>query len=127
MARSRHGFTLIELLIVVVIIGILAAIAIPKFQNTKGKAHWAAMRSDLHNLANAEESYYYSHNTYSTDLNALDLHPSSGVDIQVLAADSSGWSAKSTHQAAYPHLCAMFMGTASPVTPATTEGVVACQ
>src|SRR4051812_49279640 len=47
MARTaKKGFTLIELLIVVVIIGILAAIAIPKFANTKEKAYYAAMKSD---------------------------------------------------------------------------------
>jgi len=54
---SKKGFTLIELLIVVVIIGILAAIAIPKFANTKDKAYVAAMKSDLRNLATYEEQY----------------------------------------------------------------------
>ena len=47
MVRNKKGFTLIELLIVVVIIGILAAIAIPKFANTKEKAYLASMKSDL--------------------------------------------------------------------------------
>src|SRR5678809_668398 len=65
MRASRRGFTLIELLIVVVIIGILAAIAVPKFQSTKGKAYYAGMRSDLHNLLTAQEGYFYDHTTYT--------------------------------------------------------------
>src|SRR5436853_1306678 len=55
---NRKGFTLIELLIVVVIIGILAAIAIPKFANTKSEAHIASMKSDIQNLVTAEQAYF---------------------------------------------------------------------
>src|SRR5260221_9783044 len=62
---SRKGFTLIELLIVVVIIGILAAIAIPKFANTKAKAYVASMKSDLRNLVTAEEAYFADSVKYS--------------------------------------------------------------
>src|SRR3954471_6257508 len=62
--QSRQGFTLIELLIVVVIIGILAAIAIPKFANTKEKGVVASMKSDLRNLASAQESYWVENRTY---------------------------------------------------------------
>ena len=53
--QSRKGFTLIELLIVVVIIGILAAIAIPKFSNTKDKAKLASVTTDVRNLMNTME------------------------------------------------------------------------
>jgi len=122
----RQGFTLIELLIVVVIIGILAAIAIPRFKDTKGKAYWAAMRSDLKNLATAEEAYYYDAQVYSNNVDSLNFHPSSGVTIDIKEATDAGWSATSTHPAAYPKICAIFMGNATPVAPATAQGVVAC-
>src|SRR5436305_8931785 len=62
---NRKGFTLIELLIVVVIIGILAAIAIPKFSSTKEKAYVAAMKSDLKNLVNTEEGFYADSGYYA--------------------------------------------------------------
>src|SRR5438128_6725297 len=67
---NRKGFTLIELLIVVVIIGILAAIAIPKFANTKEKAYLASMKSDLRNLVTAEEAYFADSERKSTRLNS---------------------------------------------------------
>src|SRR3954452_23663740 len=62
---NRKGFTLIELLIVVVIIGILAAIAIPKFANTKEKAVVASMKSDLRNLVTAQESFFADNQDYA--------------------------------------------------------------
>jgi type IV pilus assembly protein PilA len=127
MRPQRHGFTLIELLIVVVIIGILAAMAIPKFQATKGKASFAGIKSDLHNLMTAEESYFYDHGTYSTDLDSLKLKPSPGNQIVIGAATPMGWSATATNPISYPHMCAMFMGTVAPVAPATSSGDVACQ
>src|ERR1019366_2725085 len=61
---AKPGFTLVELLIVVVIIGILAMIAIPTFQGTKGKAIMSAMKSDLRNLTTAEEGYLFDHDRY---------------------------------------------------------------
>ena len=66
MMQNRKGFTLIELLIVVVIIGILAAIAIPKFANTKSKAYVTAMKSDLRNLVTAEEAFFCDSTYYTT-------------------------------------------------------------
>ena len=68
--QNRKGFTLIELLIVVVIIGILAAIAIPKFANTKEKAVLAGMKSDLRNLVTAQEAFFSDQQTYATGMAA---------------------------------------------------------
>src|SRR5213594_1055597 len=76
---NRKGFTLIELLIVVVIIGILAAIAIPKFANTKEKAYLATMKSDLRNLITAQEAYFSDNTVYTTALPATMYTVSTGV------------------------------------------------
>src|SRR5256885_7797464 len=65
---NRKGFTLIELLIVVVIIGILAAIAIPERENTQGKSYIASMKYDLRNLVTAEEAFFADSVKYSTNV-----------------------------------------------------------
>ena len=125
--RPASGFTLIELLIAVVIVGILASIAFPQLQNTRGKAAAATMNSDLHNLVTAEESYFYDTGSYTADLTALKVVASPSVSLAVTAASISGWSATATHPQADPSSCAVFYGTAAPPAPATTEGVIACQ
>ena len=125
-APRKQGFTLIELLIVVVIIGILAAIAIPKFANTKGRAFVTTMKSDLRNLATAEEGYYYSNNVYTTDLVAAGFAGTAGVSITVPEATAAGWSAIATHPQAPVTNCAVFYGAAAPVGSATKEALVAC-
>src|SRR5579872_805420 len=79
MLRQRKGFTLIELLIVVVIIGILAAIAIPKFANTKNKAYVTAAKSDLRNLVTAEEAYFSDSSAYTATLANLKFNSSTEV------------------------------------------------
>ncbi len=127
MRQSRAGFTLIELLIVVVIIGILAAFAVPKFQNTKGKANAAALKSDLRNMSTAQEAYFYEHGTYTTSVASLNFDPSPGVTFTFGTATPGGWSAVATHPQAYPITCALFMGGAPPLAPATIEGLIACQ
>lgn len=132
---NRKGFTLIELLIVVVIIGILAAIAIPKFASTKEKAYLASMKSDLRNLATTEEGFFADNQLY-TDIAASNVGgvaapdaatgfvPSAGVTVAATATGGTGWSATTTHSAT-GKTCAIFIGVAA-VAPATVEGEPKC-
>jgi len=127
--RDNKGFTLIELLIVVVIIGILAAIAIPKFSATREKAYFAAMKSDLKNLASQQEIYYSDSYAYTSSTPDLAFTNSDGVTVTI-AASSSGWSASATHAAlGGTEGCAIYYGTATaPTSPTTPQqpGEVAC-
>lgn len=66
--RSRKGFTLIELLIVVAIIGILAAIAIPQFMAYRQKAYNSAATSDLRNLKTGQEAFMADNQQYPDTL-----------------------------------------------------------
>jgi type IV pilus assembly protein PilA len=62
--KMKKGFTLIELLVVVAIIGILAAIAIPQFSEYRKRGYEAGVKSDLRNIATAEEAYFVGANAY---------------------------------------------------------------
>lgn len=64
MKRTEAGFTLIELLVVIAIIGILAAIAIPQFAEYRARGFDARARSDLRNVATAEEAYFADNEVY---------------------------------------------------------------
>jgi prepilin-type N-terminal cleavage/methylation domain-containing protein len=126
-ATASAGFTLVELLIVVVIIGILAMIAIPKFQDTVGKANKSAMMSDLRNLTTAEEGYMFENDTYTSVLSAMSYNASPGVTVNINTATASGWSASATNPASYPLTCAIFYGNVPPLSPAAIEGLINCQ
>ncbi len=65
--KAEKGFTLIELMIVVAIIGILAAIAIPQFAEYRKKAYNGAAESDLRNMMTAEEAYFADNQAYTSE------------------------------------------------------------
>jgi type IV pilus assembly protein PilA len=127
MRAVRKGFTLIELLIVCVVLGILASIVMLNFRNTKGKANAGAMKSDLRNLATAQESYFFENSVYTTNAAALSYVRSPGVTVTIGQADGSGWRAQATHPQAWPLVCYIFVGASGPNGPATVEGAIACQ
>ena len=123
MPRTRKGFTLIELLIVVVIIGILAAIAIPKFSDTKEKAFITSMKNDLRNLGPAAEAWY---DTNQGDYAGLTVPaPSNGGNPITYNGDPTGWTASATHPGAAGITCDIFVGANVPAGRA--DGEVRCQ
>jgi type IV pilus assembly protein PilA len=131
MLRTRKGFTLIELLIVVVIIGILAAIAIPKFANTKSKAYITAMKSDLRNLVTAEEAFFSDSSKYTSVIggtNGLKYQSSSGTVAPLITTGAGFWFATNSHTQLPTMTCGIGINTTNPVPGVVAaEGEPACK
>lgn len=121
--RTSRGFTLIELLIAVVILGLLASIAIPKFANTKDKAVITSMKSDLRNLVTAEESYFAENVTYTDNLGTR-FTASAGVTVTISGPTGKGWSASASHVSS-TKTCTIWVG--ENVIAGQTEGAPSCQ
>jgi type IV pilus assembly protein PilA len=128
-STTRKGFTLIELLIVVVIIGILAAIAIPKFATTKEKAYLATMKTDLRNLVTAEEGYFSDAQAFTSDLTSagVGFSPSKNVNVVVSNVTPNGWQAQATHTVlgASGKKCNVYVGDAATAA-GERDGVPVC-
>jgi len=128
MRPIRNGFTLVELLVVILIVGILAAVGVAKFASTKDRAFLTTMKADLRNLATAQEAFLHDQGTYyggPLPDAGLAFAPSTAVSLSLAGVTQSGWQATATHSQT-TRVCAIFQGTASPVYPATKEGVPAC-
>ncbi len=125
MNKTRKGFTLIELLIVVVIIGILAATAIPKWADTKQRAYVTAMKSDLRKVVSAAEAYFADNNTY---VGYTAPTGSAGVTITMGTVTATGWSASAQHVNTGTAKCEIGVGAGKPALLAEGEpGGTACK
>jgi len=129
MRPARSGVTLIELLVIIVIIGILAAIALPRFRRTRERAYLAAVQSDIRSCATQQELYHDIHLAYAGDTGQLaDFRTTSGVTVQITAATTDGWAATANHAGLGSRQCGLYYGTAaaSSAPPADRPGVIAC-
>lgn len=89
-SKNENAFTLIEVLVVILIIGILAAIALPIFINQKRTANEVALTSDLNNMAKSVNGYYAGQNA-SKPTQALPENP-----------DNAGWAILARHEGTSP-------------------------
>jgi len=71
--NNKSGFTLLELLVVVLIIGILAAIALPQYKKAVYKSRYNSLMALTNAIYQSEESYYLAHDNYTNDFTALDV------------------------------------------------------
>ncbi|HET7550601.1 MAG TPA: prepilin-type N-terminal cleavage/methylation domain-containing protein [Gemmatimonadaceae bacterium] len=123
--RRRSAFSLIELLAVLVAVGVLVGLALPRFRAYRQKAHVATMVRDLRKLASAEENFWNAVKRYTADTLALDLTLSPGTILTLRSADSTGWSAR-VSRAGDPTVCSIFYGSAPILPPAVKANVIGC-
>lgn len=124
----RAGFTLVELIVVIVLIGLIAAIAVQRLGENRIHAYISTMKSDLRNFSLAEESHFYDFGVYSnspSQVSGGEFRSSPGVTLTVNEATNYGWSATAAH-ASTPMMCYVYSGNAAPIGGGSESGQIVC-
>jgi len=100
--KTEEGFTLIELMIVIAIIGILAAIAIPQFSAYRQRSFNSAAQADLRNATTAQEAYFVDFQQYTGTVDTLagstyGFYTSQNVTVIIDGTDTDGYTMRSYH------------------------------
>jgi prepilin-type N-terminal cleavage/methylation domain-containing protein len=122
--NRRKGFTFVELLVVMLFIGALSSMAVPRFRQYKTRAFMAAMASDLGNLRIAQESHWAEHQRYATDTTALEFRITTNVKVAITSKDvMGGYTAVATHSNVPGRQCMTAMG---PEAAPLEAGSISC-
>lgn len=122
--NRRKGFTFVELLVVMLLLGALSSMAVPRYREYKTRAYIAAMQSDLGNLKVAQEVFWSEHLKYATDTTSLEVRITADVAISISSEDvNGGYTAIATHSNVPGRQCETAMGReATPNEP----GAIVC-
>jgi prepilin-type N-terminal cleavage/methylation domain-containing protein len=125
MPRSRSGFTFVEILVAMAVLGVLSAIAVPKYRLMREKAWTAALKADLGELRIAEEAYWAENQRYSADTTQLDWRSTSDVQVTISSSDfDAGFQATARHQLMPASQCSMYVGRETIL--GTPSGEIVC-
>lgn len=95
-------------------------------EETAPRAYMAAMKSDLRNLATAQQSYFANNGAYTTSQSALRFRAWEGLTVTIVSADTSGFAATASHSALPEFTCSIFVGSVHRVPTAEAEGEPRC-
>ncbi|MBR2082263.1 MAG: prepilin-type N-terminal cleavage/methylation domain-containing protein [Elusimicrobiaceae bacterium] len=88
MLQHKQAFTLIEILVVVLIIGILAAVAVPQYRIAVAKTRYTELMAVVDALSKAEEIYYLANGKYTDNMEELDISVNNSVDIKLYIGEN---------------------------------------
>lgn len=116
--QSSNGFSLIELLIVMAIMGVLVAIAIPSYTDSVRRSNRAEAKSEIVQVAAEQERFFSSFNSYSTDATPLNTPVVADRD----RVTTNGWYSISVEACAGGNIATCFIATATAQNEQATDG-----